>query len=444
MDDTRFQSSRKLLRFLARHSVLAWIVLALTIEVIALSVLFVKDLGDGHDPSLFAPRYFVTRLWRSDLGLDLPAAAVARKTYIGDLHSGSSNWRDWHQADPIRGWRYDGDLIATHDRGRFVYVTTPQGFILSGKEDELYAVPKSQSTFRIAVIGGSTVMGQGARYPWQNLVASLKSTLTARGLMPVATQATDLEIINAGVMGYSSGQELLFLLTELLQYEPDLVVVYDGWNDSENDLISGSEGTVAGLRSPIHDRYQQDLQARYYFKGSVRTLLHGTVAGLRSVLEQTGSFRLFAVAVRRAAHWISSRDPHAETIDYDPDRAVRYRRNLETMMLLARQHGFELALFLQPLMGVDDKPLSIEERQWEAELRPKLPLRRAFYETARARFQDFAGSADDVCVGDLSQSFRGVRETLYDDTGHLRPAGNRIVADRIAAALLRCGLLASA
>jgi lysophospholipase L1-like esterase len=40
-----------------------------------------------------------------------------------------------------------------------------------------------------------------------------------------------VEVFNAGVPGYTSQQGLVWLRTELLAYQPDLVVVYFGWND---------------------------------------------------------------------------------------------------------------------------------------------------------------------------------------------------------------------
>ena len=38
-------------------------------------------------------------------------------------------------------------------------------------------------------------------------------------------------VLNAGVVGFLSGQELTYLVTQLIDYRPAIVIAYDGWND---------------------------------------------------------------------------------------------------------------------------------------------------------------------------------------------------------------------
>jgi hypothetical protein len=46
-----------------------------------------------------------------------------------------------------------------------------------------------------------------------------------------------------------------------------------------------------------------------------------------------------------------------------------------------------------------------------------------------------------ACIADLSDSLKGVSDTVYADSGHLLPTGNKIVAARILDELLSCGFL---
>ena len=41
----------------------------------------------------------------------------------------------------------------------------------------------------------------------------------------------NVEVINSGVQGADSFNELELIKTRLLSYAPDMVIVYDGWND---------------------------------------------------------------------------------------------------------------------------------------------------------------------------------------------------------------------
>ena len=82
--------------------------------------------------------------------------------------------------------------------------------------------PKGQ--FRIVVIGGSTVR-IGTRFD-VTLPGALKRILNRR------FPQSDIEVINAGITSAISRQELIYLITTLVDYEPDMLIVYDGINDS--------------------------------------------------------------------------------------------------------------------------------------------------------------------------------------------------------------------
>lgn len=71
---------------------------------------------------------------------------------------------------------------------------------------------------RIILIGGSSAFGQGLKNDEETCACQLEKIL-------------NVEVINAGVIGYCSGQELTYLFTELVDLKPDLVIALNGWND---------------------------------------------------------------------------------------------------------------------------------------------------------------------------------------------------------------------
>ncbi len=85
------------------------------------------------------------------------------------------------------------------------------------------AIPKPEGTFRIVAMGGSTTYGftpVDESYP-----AWLERTLQE-------TYGYDrVEVINAGVHGYTSWNTLVNFATRIPELQPDLVIVYDGGND---------------------------------------------------------------------------------------------------------------------------------------------------------------------------------------------------------------------
>ena len=77
---------------------------------------------------------------------------------------------------------------------------------------------------RVVVIGGSTAFGTG--------LANDSDALPQR----LERELADTEVINASVIGFRSGQELMYLVSELVDLKPDLVVLVGGMND-----VSGIE-----------------------------------------------------------------------------------------------------------------------------------------------------------------------------------------------------------
>jgi hypothetical protein len=78
--------------------------------------------------------------------------------------------------------------------------------------------PQREGKKRVLLVGGSTAFGTGLESDRETVAAQLSRLL-------------DVEVINAAVIGHGSGQELTYLLTELVDLRPDVVLALDGWND---------------------------------------------------------------------------------------------------------------------------------------------------------------------------------------------------------------------
>ncbi len=93
-----------------------------------------------------------------------------------------------------------------------------------GMRDDEYETAKPSGTYRIAVMGDSFTWGYGVEAQEtfsQRLESSLKNT----------------QVLNFGCSGYGQDQELLLLKRQVLQYEPDLVIVnVHTASDFENNI----------------------------------------------------------------------------------------------------------------------------------------------------------------------------------------------------------------
>jgi len=82
---------------------------------------------------------------------------------------------------------------------------------------------------RIIALGDSCTFGFGASDNGHTYPAQLQRLFAESG--------ESVEIVNAGVVGYSSWQVLQFLKRDVLRLKPDRILIYVGWNDMGNSLL---------------------------------------------------------------------------------------------------------------------------------------------------------------------------------------------------------------
>lgn len=113
-------------------------------------------------------------------------------------------------------WNWD----ITNGRKNVLDVNLGYNYTFNGKYPGIMVYGKeNENDYRIAVLGGSTT--DGAMYPFRSWPSLLYDALAEYGVT----------IYNGGVCGYTSCQELLKLLRDMLALEPDMIIVYDGFND---------------------------------------------------------------------------------------------------------------------------------------------------------------------------------------------------------------------
>jgi len=105
------------------------------------------------------------------------------------------------------------------------------------REPHPVPVAKPAGTLRILVLGGSAVFGVGAP-DGGSAPAHLQRMLTEAPLdLPPGYER--IEVINAGQGWYNSTQELVYFVTDLWRYHPDILLVIDGYNDVHHSIVWG-------------------------------------------------------------------------------------------------------------------------------------------------------------------------------------------------------------
>jgi len=109
------------------------------------------------------------------------------------------------------GWRYGNKSVNS-----LGFISTPE-----------LEITKSPNTIRIAFLGGSSTAGTGPNladeYTWPWLVwETLRNKLEGK---------KKIEFINAAIGGYSTFESYGRLWSRVRFLQPDIVVVYHGWNE---------------------------------------------------------------------------------------------------------------------------------------------------------------------------------------------------------------------
>jgi lysophospholipase L1-like esterase len=132
---------------------------------------------------------------------------------------------------------------------------------------------KPEGTYRILALGDSWTFGfrmnESDAYPRQ-MERILRDSAAQRG------DTRRIEVINAGVVGYSTDQEAAYLKTEGWKYSPDLVLVnFYPVNDTHNKLYKYQRREALRTMHPFLlslYEFPQHLYLRQFIKGARRTL----------------------------------------------------------------------------------------------------------------------------------------------------------------------------
>ena len=249
--------------------------------------------------------------------------------------------------DPMVGFSSNVPLFVEQRQpdGTIIFKTAKNR--LDHFNDQEFPKTKLKNSYRIFTVGGSTTQGR----PFDHKV-SFSGWLQA--FLNEAEPGRNWEVINAGGSSYAS-YRVAKLMQELVQYQPDLFIVYSGHNEFLEersysgltelpswaiDIDSMLNGTriYSGMKR-LYDSWQPDslrqARKRYEVSGEVDTILKYTYG-------PTSYHRDDELQKQIVSH---------------------YRLNLERMVLLARDAGAEI-IFVTPADNLKDfSPFKSEHKE---------------------------------------------------------------------------------
>ena len=240
---------------------------------------------------------------------------------------------------------------------------------------------------KIFMFGGSTMFGTG--------VADCETipSLLAREISEKHPNLK-FEVINYGVTGYQSTQEIIRLLRLLQTGQfPNHVIFYDGVND-----------VYAGAYSPGIPGEHQNLNL----------IKAKWDSGVMSWIKQSNTFQLSTYLFHRYNEPLKPSESVYRAV------AKIYESNLMFLDALSVKYQFQYKAFLQPVLLDRSKPPS----DFEASIIVRSKSMANAYERTYPELRKIA-------VTDMSRIFDGISDDMYVDFCHLGAHGNELVAKSI-------------
>lgn len=285
------------------------------------------------------------------------------------------------------------------------------------------SVPKPAGTYRIVSIGGSTTYGYGLA-EGEDFPSLLGAALT--------DSLGRVESINAGIPGHHSWHVLLRLRDEIPRLEPDVVVLFTGWNDLGVALTLGDSWRP---RTRVASGVIEDPAGRPLWK---RLALEAASYSALLRYAKEGYVR------RRWADVSAVAAVGAESRALDPRVAASYEVNLREALEAIRAIGARPVIATQPFVlraGHEEEdsaalrlvaPASLfaDEAYWRA-----YAAWAGIVREVQARVAREAGVALVDCAAAFDRFAPADRARLFRDMIHLTLDGNREVAACLAPAV---------
>jgi hypothetical protein len=226
----------------------------------------------------------------------------------------------------LRGIRPASEFWHTSVDGSWRFVTNSRGL----RDTRNFAYDKPPGTLRVLSLGDSHTQGYEVRQ---------QATFSAVLERYLETRSVKAQVLNAGVSGFSTAEELAYLVNEGYKYKPDVVVVGFYSNDFEDNLKAGlfaldeKERVVEKSRSHVPGVKAQNL---IYAIPGVRWLSENSYF---YSLAFNGVWAFFKARLQKEAKFESAVGSAGERSKYEIELAVGL---LERMQRFCNDRGIRL------------------------------------------------------------------------------------------------------
>lgn len=286
-----------------------------------------------------------------------------------------------------------------------------------GLRDREFAYVKEKGSYRILCLGDSFTFGHGVRLD-QTWPKHLEKLLNAN------SENTRYELINAGVDGYGTHQEFVYLRGEGIKFVPDLVIVgFFGANDVE-EVANGFFWRY------VEDGYlkQKGLRGRFPLPFKLRLFLQEHSHFYNFLASRDLNF-LAALFKKQSSQQL----PEIYRDEYSPEfqqAIVQTKEYLRNMSDLAIKNNTRMLFVLIPWA------IEISKEEWKRRGYEDIYSDQLFNKNMLKISKIFGSFCKDngIFMFDLLPIFRAKSENgpfYFKNESHWNPKGHRLAAEQI-------------
>ena len=272
---------------------------------------------------------------------------------------------------------------------------------------------KPSDTYRIFIIGGSTTYGSGSTSDKTTIPGFLQEKIDNSGI------DQKVQVINAGIMGSTSIEEVHRIKNDLVNFDPDMIIIYDGVNDAgiSWERYSGQAGWEVKPEKKILTFFQTYLP-EYKTPLNAVALIERIKADISGDNAKIEGVLFLHQPVGRETFYMS---------EHMLERASLWHNQIKDACEFGNENGFKTMVILQPMLGTGNKPLVEFEHSYYL----------AVGGEKNTEIYDMLSNGllglENYCykVEDFRNVFDNVPEFVYFDIAHLADYGNEVVSQRM-------------
>jgi len=251
---------------------------------------------------------------------------------------------------------------------------------------------KQNGEYRVFIVGSSMIFGLGATSDDTTIPSILQEKFHKSNLkLPIT-------VVNAGYIAATSASETYLIKNILPEYKPDLIIVYEGYNDS--------------WEIPVYDISVDDISNKTQIND------HNFI---KSIKDNFGMFATPKLIYQKIHDYFVIHELDENKIKKNVE--LWKNRWITTCNL---QKDTPIVIMMQPVSGLGNKSLTITEQQMNTGEKHHSILR-AYEPLVIASSQ----LNPDCHVYDLTHIFDSHTEQIFVTSGHLTDNGNEIIAQKM-------------